>query len=115
MSTMDLLYFIKTVPLVVENGQIKPEIRISKDTVLILEYPINVYSPSKGLTHKGEGGHFTYRFKKDRVEYRILFTKRELIFDRMDKKYSVSFRWYFSYMRIWQVIKQCNEDKSLLF
>jgi len=108
--------FVKTAPLIKDKkGNLLPEIRLSPGTILAIEYPINIYSPSFGLCHQGVGGHFTYKFKKDGASYRITFTKDYILFDKMDKKYSVEQRKEYKYPDLLRFIKRCNSEKSLLY
>lgn len=111
-----MIDLINTAPLVVdEKNNIMPEIRIAKGTVLCIEYPINIYSPSIGLNHQGEGGSFTYYFKKRGAHFRLVFTKKALLFDKLDLKHSVIESKSYDYGDLLRFIKKCNKDKSLLY
>ena len=74
--------FIILAPLVNINNLYYPEIKLSKNSILQIEYPINIScSDQNGLEHKGIGGHFCFWFTKNKLIYKISFTKTNIIFD----------------------------------
>jgi hypothetical protein len=108
--------FLKKVPLVSDMfGNLKPEIRISKETVLCIDYPINIFSPGLGLTHMGVGGSFNYYFIKDRKRYCLLFVKDSMILKEFNNLSQIERVDSYGYVDILNAIKEHNEDKSVLY
>lgn len=108
--------FVNLAPLVNINNIYYPEIRLSKDSILRIEYPINIScSGQNGLSHKGIGGHFCFWFTKGKLIYKISFTKDKIIFTCLNTRMETAWEKLYNYIKLTQFINQVNKDKSLLY
>lgn len=108
--------FVKLVPIVKRNEIYFPEIRIAKNTVLSIEYPINIISTGQnGLSHQGIGGHFSFWFGSGRKRYQILFKEDRFILFCLNL--SMETLWYkkYDYIKLRKFINSANKDRTILY
>jgi hypothetical protein len=108
--------FVNLVPLVEVDNIYYPEIRLAKNIVLQIEFPINISCTNgSGLSHKGIGGHFNFWFKKDRKRYQILFQKERIEFRLISNSMKTVWCKTYSYIELIKFIKEVNKNRCLLY
>ena len=108
--------FVILVPLIQIDNIFYPEIKISKDTILQIEYPINISCTNQnGLTHQGIGGCFSFWFKKDRKIYQILFTKNNIKFYCLNSLIETIWIKQYNYLELRKFINDINKDRTPLY